>query len=114
IQPGVDNRDSVMQALGRPTFESGFDERRWYYVSRQTSQLAFLRPKPTEQNIVVVSFDASGTVTGVDKRGLEQAASINPVDDKTPTLGRETGILQDLFGNIGAVGAAGPAGGAPY
>ena len=27
--------------------------------------------------------------------------------DKTPTLGRERGLLEDLFGNIGAVGAGG-------
>lgn len=113
IQPGVDNRQSVMQTLGRPSFEGGFDGQQWYYVSRSTGQLAFLKPKPTTQNILVVSFDQKGNVSKVEKRGLEQAVSIDPVGDKTPTLGRESGILQDLFGNIGRVGSMGGTGGAP-
>jgi hypothetical protein len=37
---------------------------------------------------------------------------LDPNGDKTPTLGRERGFLEDLFGNIGQVGGAG-LGGAP-
>ena len=46
IQPGVDNRDSVAGTLGRPTFVGQFDQRDWYYVSRNTRQLAFNMPRP--------------------------------------------------------------------
>src|SRR3546814_10074547 len=38
IQPGVDNRDSVMKTLGRPSFEAEFDKNAWYYVSRERSE----------------------------------------------------------------------------
>jgi hypothetical protein len=51
-------------------------------------------------------------VAGVDRRGLEQVADLTPNSDKTPTLGREATLLEDLFGNIGTVGAA-PGGGPP-
>ena len=34
---------------------------------------------------------------------------LSPDSTETPTLGRERGFFEDLFGNIGAVGAAGPA-----
>ena len=112
IQPGVDNRDSVAKTLGRPSIASQWDDRQWYYVSRNTKQLAFLTPRPSAQSIVVVNFDAAGNVAGVERRGLEKVANIDPVDDETPTLGRESGILEDLFGNIGRVGGA-PAGSAP-
>ena len=44
IQPGVDNRDSVQKTLGRPTFTAQFDNREWYYVSRNTEQLAQILP----------------------------------------------------------------------
>ena len=45
VQPGVDNRDSVAKTLGRPSFAGEFDgDRSWYYVSRDTRQLAFTRP----------------------------------------------------------------------
>ncbi|MEY2884101.1 MAG: hypothetical protein RL490_1825 [Pseudomonadota bacterium] len=111
IQPGVDNRDSVAKTLGRPTFAAQFDAGEWYYVSRVTGQYAFVQPKVLQQSILVVSFDAKGNVTKVERRGMEQVAQITPEKDKTPTLGRETGFLEELFGNIGQVGAgAGPLG----
>jgi hypothetical protein len=47
---------------------------------------------------------------------MEKEVGIEPHRDKTPTLGRETGILEDLFGNIGQVGSlpgGGGAGGPP-
>jgi outer membrane protein assembly factor BamE (lipoprotein component of BamABCDE complex) len=113
VQPGVDNRDSVMKTLGRPSFEAEFDKNAWYYVSRETRQFGFNRPKPKEQTLLIVQFDQNGTVSNVTRRGLEQVVDISMVRDKTPTLGRKTGFFQDLFGNIGAVGAGGGAGGGP-
>ena len=112
IQPGVDNRDSVSGTLGRPTFVGQFNENDWYYVSRQTKNLAFNRPNPNAQTILRVRFDANGTVTAVERRGLEQVVSIDPIDDKTPTLGRDRSLLEELFGNIGAVGSGAAPGGA--
>ncbi|WP_238475292.1 outer membrane protein assembly factor BamE [Sphingomonas cavernae] len=111
IQPGIDNRDSVEGTLGRPTFVGQFDANDWYYVSRSTRQLAFADPKPVEQTILHVRFDAAGNVAAVDRQGLEKIVSIHPSGDKTPTLGRERGFFQELFGNIGAVGAPGMGGG---
>ena len=109
VQPGVDNRDSVTKTLGRPTFTAQFDAGEWYYISRNTGQYAFAKPKVVKQSVLVVSFDKGGTVTKVERRGMEQIAKIDPVKDKTPTLGRETGLLQDLFGNLGSVGSGGGA-----
>lgn len=112
IQPGVDNRDSVTGTLGRPTFVGQFDQRDWYYVSRNTRQLAFSTPKPTAQTLLHIRFDDQGNVASVDRSGLEKIVSITPDADKTPTLGRKHSFFQELFGNIGTVGAAGM-GGAP-
>ncbi|WP_164158228.1 outer membrane protein assembly factor BamE [Sandarakinorhabdus rubra] len=114
ILPGVDNRESVSRTLGRPTFAGQFQAGSWYYVSRLTGQYAFVAPKTLQQQILIVSFDDAGNVSKVERRGMEKIADINPVGDKTPTLGREEGFFADLFGNIGAVGAAGgPLGGVP-
>lgn len=107
VQPGVDNRDSVQKTLGRPTFTSEFDNNSWYYVSRDTRQLGFGRPTAKAQTLLIVHFDNAGNVAAVDKRGLEKAVALNMVGDKTPTLGRNKSLLQDLFGNIGQVGSMG-------
>lgn len=104
IQPGVDNRDSVQGTLGRPSFVGQFDGNDWYYVSRNTRNLAFNMPKPSEQTVLRVRFDAAGNVVAVDKRGMEDVASIDPMNAKTPTLGRSRSLLDELFGNIGAAG----------
>ena len=113
VQPGVDNRDSVTKTLGRPTFTGQFDPNTWYYVSRDTRQLAFNQPRPSAQTVLKVRFDAAGNVLAVERSGLERVASIDPESDKTPTLGRERGFFQELFGNIGAVRAPVPGGGGP-
>ncbi len=111
IQPGVDNRDSVAQTLGRPTFTGQFDQRDWYYVSRNTRQLAFASPKPEATTVLHVRFDEAGNVASVERTGLERVASIDPLNKKTPTLGRERSFFEELFGNIGTVGQTGTQGG---
>jgi outer membrane protein assembly factor BamE (lipoprotein component of BamABCDE complex) len=113
VQPGVDNKESVEKALGRPTLASKWDDNTWYYISRNTRQLAFARPVPATQRVLIVRFAPDGSVAAVDRRGLEQVANLTPNSDKTPTLGREATLLEDLFGNIGTVGAAPGAGGPP-
>ena len=112
VQPGVDNRQSVERALGQPSFASQFGEPVWYYVSSTTSQKPFTTPKITGHTVLAVRFDEAGKVISADRSGMEQVARINPENDETPTLGRERSFLEDLFGNIGQVGAAGVGGGA--
>jgi outer membrane protein assembly factor BamE (lipoprotein component of BamABCDE complex) len=114
IQPGVDNKDSVERTLGRPTFTGEFGQSDWYYVSRDTKQVAFRDPAVKQQTIVHVRFDQAGNVTGVDKTGKELIAKIDPLHDRTPTLGRKSSFFNDIFGNIGTVNSAGvPGGGGP-
>ena len=62
------------------------------------------------QTVLHVQFDQAGNVAAVEQTGREQVASINPVNDKTPTLGRKRTLFDDIFGNIGTVGAPGAGG----
>jgi outer membrane protein assembly factor BamE (lipoprotein component of BamABCDE complex) len=107
ITPGVDNRESVEKTLGRPTFVGQFSNNEYYYVSRETRQLAFANPRPVAQEVLRVRFDPAGNVAAVDRTGLDLVSKINPEGDKTPTLGRQRSFFEDIFGNIGAVGAPG-------
>jgi len=111
IAPGIDNRESVEKTLGRPTFVGQFSDNEYYYLSRETRQLAFANPRPVAQQVLRVRFDNAGNVAAVDRTGIELVSKISPEGDKTPTLGRERSFFQDIFGNIGAVGA--PGAGAP-
>lgn len=110
VQVGVDNRTSVAQTLGRPSFTSQFGGGDWYYVARDTRNYAFQNPDPSAQITLQITFDQNGTVTGIRRGGLQQIASVDPYGKTTPTLGKKRGFFEDLFGNIGTLGAAGAGG----
>ncbi|HUG45500.1 MAG TPA: outer membrane protein assembly factor BamE [Sphingomicrobium sp.] len=110
VQVGVDNKESVQQTLGRPTFTGTFDDNDWYYVARETRTFAFRTPRVVDQTVLRVRFDQAGNVVSVERTGPDLVARIDPVNDKTPTLGRKRTLFEDIFGNIGSVGtpATGP------
>jgi outer membrane protein assembly factor BamE (lipoprotein component of BamABCDE complex) len=112
IQPGVDNKDSVAKTLGRPTFTGQFNPNEWYYVSRDTRQIAFRNPSVTNQTVLQVRFDPAGNVVSVNRTGRELVANIDPYGRETPTLGRRRSFFDELFGNIGTVGTGMNPGGA--
>ena len=113
IQVGVDNKASVTKTLGSPTFTGQFDPNDWYYLSRDTHQFAFRDPRVTEQKLLHVRFDAGGNVAAISTTGKELIASVDPVGDYTPTLGRKRSFFSELFGNIGTIAQPGLPGSNP-
>lgn len=103
VQVGVDNKESVAKTLGRPSFTGQFDGNDWYYVSRDTRTAAFSSQKVLDQDVLHIRFDAAGNVASVNTTGKELVANIDPVNDKTPTLGRQRSFFDELFGNIGVL-----------
>jgi outer membrane protein assembly factor BamE (lipoprotein component of BamABCDE complex) len=103
IQVGVDNKQSVEKTLGLPTFTGTFEQNDWYYISRDTRSFAFRNPKVTDQTVLHVRFDQAGNVASVNQTDEKLIASINPINDRTPTLGRERGFFDELFNNIGTI-----------
>lgn len=116
IQPGVDNKASVQKLLGNPSFAGEFTPDDWYYVSRDVNQVAFRNPHVVKQTVLLVRFDNAGNVAAVRRTGKELVLNVEPSSRSTPTLGRKKSFFEELFGNIGAVGAGGLPGGSqqPY
>jgi len=107
IQPGVDNKDSVEKLLGRPTLTAAFTPNDWYYVARDTKQIAFRNPRVSAQTTLHIKFDAKGNVVAVQRTGRELVMNVEPTKRQTVTLGRKRSFFEELFGNIGTVGAPG-------
>jgi outer membrane protein assembly factor BamE (lipoprotein component of BamABCDE complex) len=101
IQPGSSTRNDVVRLLGTPSTLSTFRDNTWYYMGHRSEELAFFKPEILERSVLVVNFDASGTVTETKLYQLEDGAEVDPVDRVTPTEGREMTVMQQLFGNIG-------------
>lgn len=107
IQVGTDNKQSVQKSLGEPTFTGTFDQNDWYYVARDTRAFAFRNPRVTDQTVIHVRFDQAGNVVSVQQTDEKLIASINPSNDRTPTLGRKQGFFDELFNNIGTISQPG-------
>ena len=101
VQAGIDNKDSVGKTLGRPTFDSQWDGgNTWYYLARNTRQLAFSTPSPVSQTLLTVHFGQNGDVTSVQRTGVETVREVKLYGRKTPVLGSHRTFFSELFGNI--------------
>jgi len=101
IQPGVTDRATVQRLLGTPSAKPAFDNNTWYYISRETKQIAFLKPELLDQQVVAIHFDENGVVSAIDRKGLKDAQAVTPNPNATPAQGREFTFLEQLIGNFG-------------
>ncbi len=108
IQPGIDNRTSVLTTLGNPTMRGTFDQSTWYYVSTRVRVRPVFWPDAKEHRVLVVAFNDRGVVDMVDNLDLTDMREVDAVQDTTPTRGREQNFFEQIFGSIGRFGGAGP------
>ncbi len=105
ITPGVTGRDDVAALLGSPSASALFEDNEWFYITGITR----LRPGRVEsleqQQVVVVRFDQRGLVQEVQRLGSEARRDVQFVSRETPTPGNDRTLLQQLFGNLGRLGA---------
>ena len=88
-----------------------FDEKTWYYISRQTEQVAFLNKDVLDQQVYVINFDNQGVVKNVDHKDLKDGMEIEPAPGATPAPGRELTFLEQILGNVGRFSKGGSSSG---
>jgi outer membrane protein assembly factor BamE (lipoprotein component of BamABCDE complex) len=96
VKPGQ-TREQVRQALGSPSSVAMFDKNIWYYISKREESYAFFKPRVKEQKVLIVRFTDTGHVREVKRLSLADARDVKYVDQETPTLGREDGVLTSLM-----------------
>jgi outer membrane protein assembly factor BamE (lipoprotein component of BamABCDE complex) len=101
VVPGRTSREQVLQLLGSPSSLATFDGSVWYYVSQRTERMSFYQEEVVNQDVVAIAFDDLGTVTQVDRHGLDRAQEVSLVDRETPTSGSELSVFEQFIGNIG-------------
>lgn len=101
IHPGSTTKDQVVKILGTPSSTGTFDGKNWYYISKRTSQLAFLDPEVLDQQVYILRFDDKGVLRTVDRRELKDGREIEPAPGATPAPGRELTFLEQVLGNVG-------------
>jgi outer membrane protein assembly factor BamE (lipoprotein component of BamABCDE complex) len=101
IKPGVTDKQTVVRLIGTPSATAAFDTNSWYYISRETKQVAFLKPEVLDQQVIIIRFNDKGIVTAVEHKGLRDAQAMTPNPNATPAQGREFTFLEQLIGNFG-------------
>lgn len=102
---GKDDRDTVSAAVGRPSASGLLDDTRWYYVESRYKQRGPFAPEEIERQVVVITFAASGTVSNIERFGLEDGQVVALSRRVTDSNIEGISFLGQLLGNFGRVTA---------
>jgi outer membrane protein assembly factor BamE (lipoprotein component of BamABCDE complex) len=102
VQPGM-TQDQVRMTLGTPSTTAVVgNNQAYYYISSTATQTSFMLPTEQERQVIAVYFTQGGTVERVANYGLKDGRVFDFVSRTTPAPGgREDGIVQALFRNLG-------------
>ena len=100
---GADTKASVEETVGRAANTGTFESDAWYYVESTVKTFLYFEPEVVERRVMEFEFDDNEVLTAINQYGLEDGRVINLQTRVTPTDGRRTNVLQNLFGNIGAI-----------
>lgn len=104
VKPGSDTRATVLAQLGSPSTSSLFDEETtWMYVSSTHERFAFYHPKVIDRTIVAIRFGTDDVVEEVLQYDETNGRILQYASRETATRGRELGLLEQIFGNVGRV-----------
>ena len=102
VQVGM-AKSEVEATLGSPstTASINYQGDSYYYISSRMEQRAFFTPEETDRQVYAIRFDQNDQVASFANYGLDDGQIVNFSSRKTPTVGKELGILQQIFSNVG-------------
>lgn len=105
IKVGVDTRDSVATAIGRPSAEGLLNDEAWFYVQSRWRNYGLQKPKEIERQVVQISFNSGGTVTNIERFGLEDGQVVVLSRRVTTQNVKGRSALSQIFANVGKLNA---------
>ena len=103
LSPGVDTRETVAASIGRPATNGVERDDAWYYIQSRVRNYAYRAPVFESRELVAVSFAANGTVSNVERFGLERGRVVTLSRRVTQTSIRDFGLISQLIRNFGRV-----------
>jgi len=101
ILVGVDTKETVADVVGRPSTAGLLADGGWYYVRSQFRYAEPRAPKELSREVVAISFDKNGSVSNVERFGLDDGRVIALSRRVTEDNVQGITFLQQLFGNFG-------------
>ena len=105
ITVGQDTRETVAEAIGRPSSTGLMRDSAWYYVASARRHYGWREPQEIDREVVAVSFSDAGAVANIERFGLEDGRVVALSRRVTDTNIRGVTLIEQLFRNIGSFSA---------
>jgi outer membrane protein assembly factor BamE (lipoprotein component of BamABCDE complex) len=102
---GKDTRDTVQAAVGPPSATGLLTADAWYYVQSRFRLFGPREPEEIERQVVAISFAEDGTITNIERFGLEEGRVVALSRRVTETNIKGVTLIQQLLGNFGRIDA---------
>lgn len=102
---GQTRQGDLESIIGRPGAEGVLTGSSWYYVGSRWEHYGIQPPREIDRQVVVVSFDANGVVSNVERFGLERGRVVALSQRVADSGVSRASVLQKLFRNVGRVNA---------
>ncbi len=106
ISVGVDSRDSVAKAIGRPASTGVLSDNAWYYVSSRVRHFTYNADKIVDRQLVAISFDKRGVVKNIERFTLADGRVIALNRRITTTGIKRVSFIGQMLRNVGRVNLA--------
>lgn len=101
IQIGQTRAEDLPALIGQPSAQGLLTGSAWYYVGSRWRHYGARRPQEIERQVVAVSFAENGTVSNVERFGLERGRVVTLSRRVTEGSVTEISLIGQLLGNLG-------------
>ncbi len=98
---GKDTRETVTESIGRPSASGVLADDQWFYVQSRYLQRGIKAPQEIDRQVVVITFADAGTVSNVERFGLEDGQVVALSRRVTETNIQGVTFIGQLLGNFG-------------
>lgn len=102
---GEATKDTIEAAFGKPQASGLLEASGWYYVRSQFRHYGAFEPKEINRQVLAISFDESGTVSNIERFGLEDGKVITLSRRVTQTNVQGITFISQLLGSVGNLSA---------
>jgi len=106
ITIGVDTKESVESAIGKPTSSGVLEDGAWYYVGSKFELMGYRKPREIERQVLAISFGNSGRVSNIERFTLEDGRIVTLSRRITDSNIQGVTFIRQLLGSFGRINPA--------
>ncbi|WP_151719616.1 outer membrane protein assembly factor BamE [Gemmobacter serpentinus] len=100
-----DTREAVAEKIGRPSASGLLNDIGWFYVQSRWKHYGAREPQEIDRQVVAITFSQGGTVSNVERFGLERGQIVPLSRRVTDSNIKGVSFLRQIFSSIGRLRA---------